>query len=98
MDEAALISGRSYFSKGLTFRLGKNKDEADSEVWQYYTMRGFNSSVEMKTYEYKNILSDYASSYFNLGIDQYIYGKPEDASQAYKKSLAIRPGNPDVLN
>lgn len=98
LDEAGLIHDIKYFSKGITFRLGDNKEEKDADVWEYYTLRGLNSSVSMKSYEYKNILSDYASAYFNLGIDRYMEQKPEDASAAYKKSLEIRPHSPDVLN
>ena len=52
----------------------------------------------MKSYEYGNILSDYASAYFNMGIDQYMGEKPKDVSNAYKKALEVRPGSPDVLN
>lgn len=99
LDEAALFfPDADSFSRGITFTLDTSRERADLDVWKYYTIRGIEKTVAKRSYEYRNVINDYAAAYFNLGVDQYMYGNTNEAADAYERSLKIRPGNADVLN
>ncbi|MCK5504080.1 MAG: tetratricopeptide repeat protein, partial [Thermodesulfovibrionia bacterium] len=97
-DEEYIPEDMGISNNGITFRLYKNEETETRDVWQYYTLRSLKRITEKMDYQSMGILEDYASSYYNLGLDLYSGGEIESAVHKFEDALHIKPDDADALN
>lgn len=98
MDEKYVPPGIHTITNGITFKLSKMEEKAKETVWDFYRLRNVGEIASVSGYEDEVILENYASSYYNYGLELYIKGETDGAIGAFENALAIRPLNADTLN
>lgn len=98
MDEEYIPPGIHTITNGITFKLSRKEEKPKRSAWNFYRLRHVGDIASAAGYEDEVILENYASSYYNYGLEMYMSGKTEEAIGAFENSLAIRPLNADALN
>lgn len=98
MDEEYISGDINTLTNGITFKLSRKEEKLDQLPWDYYQFRNIETMSSTTSFEDEVILKNYASSYYNYGLQLYMSGKLMEAISAFESSLNIRPLNADTLN
>lgn len=86
-------------TNGITFMLHETTEEKPEEdIWPLYQLRGVSKIERDMERGVREILKDYASSYYNTGLRYYSEGEAGRAMMDFEKAVAINPEDPDSLN
>lgn len=99
LDEKYIPKRLLTYTNGVTFMLQEAPEKKpEGDVWSLYQLRGVKRIEKNMDRGIKEILKDYASSYYNTGIGNYSEGEVDRALAAFEKAVTINPDDPDSLN
>lgn len=99
LDDEYIPKRLLIYPNGITFMLHETaKEKPEEEVWQLYQLRSVGEIENGMDRGVREILKDYASSYYNTGLTNYSEGDTDRAMMDFEKAVAINPEDPDSLN